>query len=250
MIFEGPPNVCIRFASALSSDLAVSCFQAILGVPDIAPSWNIKLGHLARVVRHVAGEPQRSLDALYWGLVPHYVKSGRQRNKIVTIAADRVTISRTTKIAFTQQRCLVPITAFYELGDRPHALKSTTCTMLAVAAVWDSWQHPTTGKPHHGFALITRPNLKTDDPVVQAPPFIIRPEHWDVWLDAKDTSARKLLANPVDEPWHRWPISRRILNANADGSFLLATFSNPQNAGVDASSVEALEEVSRTEWVA
>jgi len=217
--------VSIRFASALPSSLAATCFQAVLGEAALAPSWNIQPGDHARAVRRIAGSSCRQLDVLCWGLMPKHVKSGRQRNRLATICVDQVTVSRITKAAFSTQRCLVPATAYYEMAERPQAVESANRTVMAIAAVWDSWRNPNTGVYHEGFTLITR---QQEDAAAPPVPLVIHPPDWRIWLGEEATSARALLRAPQADSWRRWPISRRILNTDDDDPELLTPFLEEQ----------------------
>jgi len=213
--------VSIRFASALPSSLAATCFQAVLGEAALAPSWNIQPGHHARAVRRISGSSFRQLDVLCWGLMPKHVKSGRQRNRLATICVDQVTVSRITKVAFSSQRCLVPATAYYEMVERPNAVESADRMVMAIAAVWDSWRNPNTGVDHEGFAIITR---QQEDAAAPPAPLVIHPPDWPIWLGEEAISARALLRAPQGDAWRRWPISRRILNTDDDDADLLTPF--------------------------
>lgn len=213
-----------RFASAFASGLAAGCFGAVIGEGEHAPSWNIRPGQHARAIRRVPDSGLRSLDVLCWGLIPHHVKSGRHRHRLATIAAQHVASSRITGDAFRLRRCLVPATTLYEPGERPTAIESNDRTILALAAVWDRWTHPTTGELHDGFAIITNGPVGAHDQVTAPAPLIIHPDDWSYWLGERAGSVRPLLTAPSRETWRRWAVSRRVFSTDNDDPRLLLPF--------------------------
>ncbi len=211
--------MCVRFVSSEPASKLAELFGAAEDAGTLAPSWNIKPGQMARAVRRGA-DGTRRLEALCWGLMPGYVRSGRQRTRVALMPAERVTLSRTTRAAFTGRRCLVPVTAYYELSERPHAVESTAQPVLAVGAVWECWRHPESGELHEGFAVITRHDADGNLTL----PLVVQPEDWALWLGESGGGARKLLTAPCRESWRRWPVSRRLLNTDEDDARLLLPF--------------------------
>ena len=66
--------MCGRFAAQLPPELLRRAFAAVGDIPNTPPSWNVAPTQAALVVRRHPETRERRLDALRWGLVPHFTK--------------------------------------------------------------------------------------------------------------------------------------------------------------------------------
>jgi putative SOS response-associated peptidase YedK len=66
--------MCGRFASQLPPDAIARLFRTAGDVPNLGPNWNVAPTQAAMVVRRHLETGERRLDALRWGLVPHFAK--------------------------------------------------------------------------------------------------------------------------------------------------------------------------------
>jgi putative SOS response-associated peptidase YedK len=57
---------------------------------------------------------QRSLDALQWGLIPHWTKDSKFAYRTVNARAETVDKAPSFPDAFAKRRCLIPADGFYE----------------------------------------------------------------------------------------------------------------------------------------
>jgi putative SOS response-associated peptidase YedK len=66
--------MCGRFSSPLSAEFIRRLFGNGGRHPELGPSWNVAPSQDALVVRRHPEMGIRRLDALKWGLVPHFTK--------------------------------------------------------------------------------------------------------------------------------------------------------------------------------
>lgn len=106
----------------------------------------------------------RELVAAQWGLVPDWVKSasdGKLRApKLVNARSETVTTSTNFRDAWLNgQRCIVPITAFFEDDWRSGKAVATRISRvdgqpMGVAGLWARWKAPT-GEELISYTLLT-----------------------------------------------------------------------------------------------
>lgn len=79
--------MCVCFVSSAASAPPAAMLGAADRAGSLGPSWNIKPGQIARAVRCDANRVRR-LEALCWGLMPAYVRSGRQRKRAISTVSN------------------------------------------------------------------------------------------------------------------------------------------------------------------
>lgn len=165
---------------------------------------------------------QRELVAGQFGLVPRWVKSASdaklRATKLVNTRVETVSTSNTSREAWLAgQRCIVPLTAFFEDDLRtgkavPTRIARVDGKAMGVAGLWEQWEKD--GETIISFTLLTinanshalmrrygHPGAEKRMPVVLAE------GAYDAWLSARPEKAREfmraypanwLLANPVE----------------------------------------------------
>ena len=108
---------------------------------------------------------ERHLDALRWGLLPHFTKDAEHARRPINARAETVATAGMYRGAFARRRCLVPAAAFYEWkviegGKQPYAIARADGGTLALGGIWESWRAPG-GEVERSFAIVTtRPNAE------------------------------------------------------------------------------------------
>lgn len=170
-----------------------------------------------------APTPARELIAAQWGLVPHWVKSasdGRLRAlKLVNARSETVSTSQAFRDAWLRgQRCIVPMTAFFEDDLRsgkavPTRIARVDGKPMGVAGLWAQWTSPE-GEVLLSYTLLTvNANSHALLHRYQQPgaekrmPAVLNEGAYDAWLNARIEKAREfmrqypanwLTANPVE----------------------------------------------------
>ena len=105
--------MCGRYASHLPPRAIGELFRAA-GWPNLAPNWNVAPTQDAAVIRRHPDTGERRLDALKWGLIPHFTKDLKAARKPINARSETAATSGMFRDALRARRCLVPADAFYE----------------------------------------------------------------------------------------------------------------------------------------
>ena len=193
--------MCGRFAQRSPARKVAKQFK-VEEVPPLAERYNVAPAQTVLAVRE--GSDGREATLLKWGLVPRWAKDSRIGNKLINARSETVAEKPSFREAFARRRCLVPLDGFYEWarrGDRkrPFYFHMRDGEPFAVAGLWESWEGG-------GELLETCTLLTTEANDLLAGyhdrmPVILRPEDYDLWLDAGVRSAERLL--PLLRPYPR-----------------------------------------------
>ena len=177
-----------------------------------------------------AAAQSRVLVPAQWGLVPHWVKSASDAKlrapKLVNAKSDTASTGTAFRDAWLKgQRCIVPMTAFYEDDLRsgkavPTRVARVDGKPMGVAGLWARWQGAdgeviisycllTVNANNH--ALLHRYGQPGSE---KSMPAILNEGAYDAWLTARPEKAKEfmrqyaaqwLLANPVEKKADKIP---------------------------------------------
>jgi putative SOS response-associated peptidase YedK len=217
--------MCGRYASFLPAEAIARLFATSNPLPNLPPSWNLAPSEPALVVRRHPDTGERHLDALRWGLLPHFIKDAEHTRRPINARAETVATAGMYRGAFARRRCLVPAAAFYEWkliegGKQPYAIARADGGPLALGGIWESWRAPG-GEIERSFAIITtRPNAEMA-PLHNRMPVVVDPADWPAWLGEVDSDPATLLGPPPDGTLRVWPVSRAVNSTRNNGPELL-----------------------------
>ena len=192
--------MCGRFAQRSPAKKISKQFK-VEEVPPLVARYNVAPTQSVLVVR----EPdEREAVFLKWGLVPRWAKDPAIGNRLINARAETVTEKPSFRDAFSRRRCLVPMEGFYEWarrGDskRPFYFHMRDGEPFAVAGLWEVWEGD--GDPLATCTLLTTSANELLAGYHGRMPVILRPEDYDLWLDAGVRSAERLL--PLLRPYPR-----------------------------------------------
>ncbi len=194
--------------------------------PDFPPRYNVAPAQPVAIVRQVAGKRQFAL--VRWGLIPSWVKDPREFALLINARIEGVLDKPSFRNAIRRRRCLVPADGFYEWqktarGKRPFAVRPRAAGPLAFAGVWETWADCDGGEIDT-MAIITCPANPTLAKVHDRMPAVVRPEHFDAWLDTEKIDAETALAllGPTPEDFFKaYEISTRVNKAEHEGPDLI-----------------------------
>ena len=111
--------------------------NALLNYPE---RFNIAPTDPVLAVRLNAKTKERSLDALRWGLVPHWEKDLKTGAKKINARAETVATMPAFRDAFASRRCIIPASGFYEwkktgTAKQPYALVPEGDPLFAFAGL-------------------------------------------------------------------------------------------------------------------
>jgi putative SOS response-associated peptidase YedK len=217
--------MCGRFSSTLSAEFIRRLFGTEGDLPNLGPSWNLAPSQDALVVRRHPETGARRLDALKWGLVPHFTKDLKQARKPINARAETVVSSGMFARAFAARRCIVPAGVFYEwrtvgATKQPYAIARADEAPLAFGGIWEGWRSPD-GEVVRTFAIITTAANREMSALHPRMPLVLEQSGWRLWLGEDAGDAAELLLPAVDGTLKAWPVSPRVNSPrNNDASLI------------------------------
>ncbi len=194
--------MCGRFVQKTPLGDIQVLFETANPVPNAPPHYNAAPTQDLAVVRYNPATRQRSLDLLYWGLVPLWAKDKRFGARCINARAETIATQPSFRDAFERRRCLVPADGFYEWqksGGKtlPYAIVPAK-GVFAFAGVWERWRDPA-ADPAHGailrsFAIVTFLPNELCAPIHDRMPVILPSEAWPLWLGEAAASPQDLRA--------------------------------------------------------
>jgi len=200
----------------------------------VPPRYNGAPGQQHFVIRQNSKTGERTLDQLWWGLIPHWCSDPEGGRKPINAKAETVASLPTFRDAYRRRRCLVPVDSFFEWKairgvkpKRPYAVGKKSGEPFALAGIWENWRRPTTNEWVRTFAIITCPANELIKTIHDRMPVIVAPISYDRWLSPLDPDPRDLLVPFPSEPMTMWPISTRVNKPENDDPSILEPMDEP-----------------------
>lgn len=176
--------MCGRFAQRSPTKKIAKKFK-VEEVPQLVERYNVAPSQAVLAVREASGGREASL--LKWGLVPRWAKDAAIGNRLINARSETVTEKPSFREAFARRRCLVPADGFFEWsrrgdGKRPFYFHMRDGEPFAIAGLWECWEGE--GGPLETCTLLTTGANELLAPHHDRMPVIVRPEDYDLWLDA------------------------------------------------------------------
>jgi len=191
-------------------------------IPNLQPRFNACPTDPADTI--VEHEGNRELVEMRWGLVPFWWNKPLKELRLATFNArvETVTTKPFFREPFKNNRCLMPVSGYYEWQDTPAGKQPWYFTardgsaVLTIAGLWDEWKNRETGDRLKSCAMIiTEPNqfvAKAHDRM----PVLLKPDQFEPWLSG-NMGVQEL--KPVENDYlQRWAVSKRINSSKADSN--------------------------------
>lgn len=197
-------------------------FQLTNRLENRGARYNIAPGQSAPVIANNDGN---EVEELKWGLVPFWAKDPKIGNKLINARAETIIRKPSFRKAFTTQRCLVPISGFYEwqrVGDSkiPYLFREKQGTLFALAGIYDFWKDAE-GHILKTYAIITTKPNKIVAKIHNRMPVILPRRNETDWLNPDtDINILKKLMEPSSEELDYYPVSAN-LNRSFENSPIL-----------------------------
>lgn len=170
------------------------------------------------------------VQAYRWGLIPHWVKSmsDAQKLRAQTLNARAETLFE--KPAFRtyaqQNRCLVLADGFFEWMDfqkkkYPHFVRLKKGELFAFAGLYVHWTDPETGELFRTFTITTtdaNPLMARIHNSKKRMPVVLPQDGWNAWLQPQLSreDIYSLLQPCTDNIMEGFPVSKRITTRGLD----------------------------------
>ena len=193
--------MCGRFVASTPVSTLASVFDADIGDVDLRPSWNVAPTSRIAGIRE-AGDCRR-LDTFVWGLMPSWRRSAGASSPLINARAESVTDKPSFRNLVPTQRCVVPMTGYYEwLTTKevkrkiPFFITRRDGSPLAVAGLWDAADTDSDGYPRACVITVAaNPQLAQ---IHDRMPAVLEGEALDAWLDGDTVEAVAALASLPD----------------------------------------------------
>lgn len=195
--------MCSKFSVTSDPDEVQNAFHYI-NPANFPRRDNIRPTEPVMIVRE-ANANRRELALVRWGLIPHWVKDPDDFTLIINARAETLMEKPSFRTSVAHKRCLFPANAFYEWsgpkGNRtPHLItmkqqkeqNDASPPLMAFAGLWDHWLGAD-GSEFESAVIITVAANEEMSQIHQRMPAILKPEHYDAWLDVKNIRAKEVL---------------------------------------------------------
>jgi len=216
--------MCGRYSSDLRwDDIAKLYDLAMQGPPhwNFPASYNVCPTDPVSVIRlHGDG---REFVRMRWGLIPRWWSKPLKEMRVATFNARAETVQEKPffRDAFKRNRCLMPISGYYEWkntpdGKQPYYFTRRDGQPMTIASLWDAWHDKSENKQIESCAMvITEPNKFVAD-IHDRMPVILEREHFETWMRTDDPREATDLMKPAGEGvLQKRPVSRRVNSSKA-----------------------------------
>ena len=179
--------------------------------PDLdwlSPNYNMAPTETSPVL--LVRDGTRTFKPFRWGLVPPWANSVQAASKysLINARGEEISEKRTYAEPFQHQRCVVPLSGFYEWKregktKRPFAIHLRDQPIMAVAAVWERWQPTRETEPIHSFSIVTTAANDVMADIHDRMPVILDHGDIDGWLDPDVHECERVLplVRPCPSEW-------------------------------------------------
>ncbi len=162
----------------------------------LKPRYNIAPTQTIPAVLETGGE--RIISGLKWGLIPHWSKDDTFAAKLINARAESIAEKPSFRDAFTNRRCIIPASGFYEWDKKSSGAKQPFYFYLkekevfGFAGLWEEWLDKASGELVETCTIITTEANRVLEPVHDRMPVILKSKDYEQWLDEKQADTNKL----------------------------------------------------------
>ncbi len=155
------------------------------------------------------------------GAYPVVVVKAAQGHELATFNARAETVATKPmfRSAFKRNRCLIPVSGYYEWQDTPGGKQPWYFTArdgspaLTIAGLWDEWHDKASGETLKSCTMIiTEPNKFVAE-VHDRMPVLLAEKDYEPWLSSK--AGLELLKPAAENVLQKWPVSKRVNSSRA-----------------------------------
>jgi len=185
--------MCGRFAQTTPADDLVALFKLVMDL-NITPRFNIAPTQDALVIRgHQDG---RRAHRHRWGLVPPWARDLKLGARMINARSETVFDKASFKRPVRHQRCVFPISGFYEwrrteTGKDPHLFTDPSGSVLSLAGIWSVWGAPD-GTQVPTCSILTTEASQDVAGLHHRMPVILDGPALQAWLDPRESDPARL----------------------------------------------------------
>lgn len=154
---------------------------------EVSPTYNLCPTDNSPVLRIADGK--RQFEQMRWQLVPKTEPMFSTKLSTINAKSESVFDSRLYGDLVIRQRCIVPISGFFEwkrggAAKRPFKIYLRDEAIMSVAGIWDAWR-PGTKDERHSFSILTTSANEFMSSIHDRMPVILERSDEEVWLDPR-----------------------------------------------------------------
>ncbi|HET9220085.1 MAG TPA: SOS response-associated peptidase [Terriglobia bacterium] len=172
---------------------------------SLLPIYNLCPTHDSPVVRVVSDK--RRIDLMRWQLVPSTEPAFTTKLSTINARSESVFETRLFRDLVVRQRCIVPLSGFYEWkrtekAKQPFKIHLRNEPIMSVAGIWDTW-HAGSPDERHSFSILTTSANDLMNKIHDRMPVILGRDAEEVWLDPNVGEREELekLLKPCPVSW-------------------------------------------------
>lgn len=231
--------MCGRFVGARSAAELAHAFDIDRVATDdetLPADYNVAPTKRVHVVleRHTddAGETERQLRDLRWGLVPPWADSLKIGSRLINARAETAATKPAFRRALAARRCLVPADGYFEWGvdeygrRQPYFIHSSEAG-LALAGLYERWRDPERDDEDPDawvwtFTILTTAASSELSWLHHRMPLVMPPDWQAAWLDPTHSRPGRLHDLVAAGPRLRaYPVSTEVNSPHNNGAHLL-----------------------------
>jgi putative SOS response-associated peptidase YedK len=215
--------MCGRATYKLTWEEIVALYRLTLGQPAVNTRARFNVCPTTTIDTILDQDGKRRLERMRWGLIPSWWSKPLKDMKLATFnaRAETVTEKPMFRSAFKRNRCLIPVSGYYEWQHttgvkQPQPWYFTardSSPALTIAGLWDEWKDKASGETVKSCTMmITEPNNFVAE-VHDRMPVLLAEKDYEPWLSGK--AGLELLKPAAEDALQKWPVSKRVNSSRA-----------------------------------
>jgi putative SOS response-associated peptidase YedK len=198
----------------------------------ILPVFNVAPTTIVPIIWRNADD-ELELTAARWGLIPNWWKKDAPPTLTFNARSEEATQKPTWRQGMKSQRCLMPVQGWYEWQEleetdskgkkrkQPWYIHSADNEVMAFAGLWALWK-PVDAEPVRSCALLSKAAAPSIAEVHHRMPVVLKPEHFDEWLDRRTTPQRvQAIIDDARTDFASYPVSTMVNSTRNNSPELL-----------------------------
>jgi putative SOS response-associated peptidase YedK len=210
--------MCGRFA--LIPDVMKARYGLASELISIAPNYNAAPGQLLPIVIRL--QRQNQIETMKWGLIPHWSKDDKIGYKMINARSETLLEKPSFKKPFEQNRCIIPISGFYEwkkLDEKhkiPFFIHFKDQPIISLAGIHLNWTDPNTKQEITTFSIITTNANQQMQDIHERMPVMLNQDDETRYLTGDPKEAYSLL-KPSTEKLDIYEVSSMVNSPRNNG---------------------------------
>jgi putative SOS response-associated peptidase YedK len=209
------------------------------GIPRLEPVYNLCPTMTSPVLRIVNGA--LCVELMYWQLIPLWEPDFKTRLATINARSETIFSSLVFRELIVRQRCIVPISGFYEWKregkvKRPFKIHLKDDAIMSIAGIWETWC-ARTSEARSSFSIVTTSANSLMKDIHDRMPVILSRNEEDEWLDPEvhePERLRRMLKPSPSEMMSAVEVSPLVNSAKNNSPDLLVPASPETSAAAKA----------------